>query len=272
MTAGEILSALRKENGPFPEIQFAWLYEVEGREKGRSRYADAVALQRWESRGIYLNGFEVKVNRADWLKELKDVEKSSPVQRYCRHWWIATPPGVIGDGELPPNWGHYIVNEGGRLKCAQKAPALEAQAIDLKFVASILRRSVDAKKAAVDEAVDALRREHAANPAEKENSELRTKVYMLEYKLKDAESLALRHKEATERERHLRETLVESIRVFEEGSGIPVGTISGLRYQVNVASAAQAFRLANELRTHRGTLTLLRDSIEAYLEDKGLQK
>ena len=45
-----------------------------------TRWADALAVQLWESRGLSITGFEVKVSRSDWVKEMKHPEKQSPLQ------------------------------------------------------------------------------------------------------------------------------------------------------------------------------------------------
>ncbi len=61
----------------------------------------------YPSRGLEINGFEVKGSRQDWIKELKSPEKSAPVQRFCDRWWIVAPAGIIQPGELPPTWGQF---------------------------------------------------------------------------------------------------------------------------------------------------------------------
>ena len=55
------------------------------------RYADAVAMNLFPSRGLALHGFEIKVSKSDFKSEIENPEKSVPVQQYCDHWWIVAP-------------------------------------------------------------------------------------------------------------------------------------------------------------------------------------
>lgn len=114
------------------------------------RWADAVAMNLYPSRGLEIQGFEVKVSRSDWTKELKTPDKSAPVQQYCDRWWIVTPAGIIKDGELPPTWGHYEVSEGGKLRQVVAAPKLESIPVSRAFVASIMRRAGGVDQETID--------------------------------------------------------------------------------------------------------------------------
>lgn len=152
MNTSEINAALRAR---FCAPEWALLFNV-GDATGtrQSRWADAVAMNLYPSRGLELHGFEVKASRSDWLRELKQPEKSAPVQRFCDRWWIVAPPGVVADGELPPTWGLYEA-KGGRITQAVAAPKLEAQPITREFVAAMLRRSSEADEGLVKAAVEA---------------------------------------------------------------------------------------------------------------------
>lgn len=105
----------------------------------RERTADAIAMSVWPSRGLHLYGFEVKVSRSDWLKELRSPEKADEICSFCDFWYV-----VVGDthivqaGDLPPTWG-LIVPEGKKLIIAKEAPKLEPKPIDAPLLASILR-------------------------------------------------------------------------------------------------------------------------------------
>lgn len=104
------------------------------------RYADAVAMSIWPSRGFEIHGFEIKVSRSDWISELKNPKKSSEVQKYCDKWWIvAGDDKIVMTDELPPTWG-LLVPSKNKLMCKVSAPQLEAVGLDKSFMASILRR------------------------------------------------------------------------------------------------------------------------------------
>jgi hypothetical protein len=135
MRTADVNAALRAR---FCAPEWALFFEV-GDATGAQhrRWADAVAMNMYPSRGTEIHGFEVKVSRSDWTKELKTPEKSGPVQQYCDRWWIVTPAGIVKDGELPPTWGHYEVSSGGKIVQKVAAPKLVSRA----FVASMLRRA-----------------------------------------------------------------------------------------------------------------------------------
>lgn len=110
-----------------------------------SRFADAVAMGLWQSRGFFLHGFEIKVSRSDWLRELKKPEKADAVCRFCDHWWVvASDESIVSREELPPTWGLLVPKEkNGGLKAAVKAPKLDPQPPTRLFLASILRRAYE---------------------------------------------------------------------------------------------------------------------------------
>ncbi|WP_213761751.1 hypothetical protein [Caballeronia sp. dw_19] len=152
MKTHDVSAALRARfSGP----EWALFFEVGDATGGRhNRWADAVAINLYPSRGLEINGFEIKVSRGDWLRELKNPEKSAPVQRYCDRWWIVCPPAVIAPGELPPTWGHYEIQPGGKIRQVIAAPKLTSQPVTRDFVAAMLRRASEVDAGLVGAAVD----------------------------------------------------------------------------------------------------------------------
>lgn len=139
MRTADVNAALRAR---FCAPEWALFFEVgDATGANHRRWADAVAMNLYPSRGLEIQGFEVKVSRSDWTKELKTPEKSGPVQQYCDRWWIVTPAGIVKDGELPPTWGHYEVSQGGKIQQKVAAPKLDSIPVSRAFVASIMRRS-----------------------------------------------------------------------------------------------------------------------------------
>jgi len=106
------------------------------------RTADGLAMGLWPSRGLHLHGFEIKVNRNDWLRELKDPEKADEIAKRCDFWWIVTPTDVIEAGELPHGWGHLVVR-GSKLVAAKEPVLAESQPMTRPFLAAILRRATE---------------------------------------------------------------------------------------------------------------------------------
>lgn len=124
----------------FAAPEWALFFEVpSGTGANAHRRADAVAMNLYPSRGLEIHGFEVKIARSDWLRELKDPDKSASVQMRCDRWWICTDDDkIVKDGELPPTWG-LMVLRSGKLVVKMQAPALATPPIDRAFVASLLR-------------------------------------------------------------------------------------------------------------------------------------
>ena len=127
----------------------------------KQRFADAIAMSLYASRGIALHGFEIKASRSDWLKELRDPSKSEDFIRYCHHWWLVAEPEVVDleAGELPDTWG-LLVRRGQKLYVKQKAPLLEAEVCSLEFLSGLLRAATaesEVTPEAISEAVSAAR-------------------------------------------------------------------------------------------------------------------
>lgn len=80
------------------------------------RRADAVHIGLWHSRGAgTVEVCELKVSRADWLKELKEPKKAEAWWPYCHHFWLVVPrEGIVKDGELPKGWGLMMPSPRGR--------------------------------------------------------------------------------------------------------------------------------------------------------------
>ncbi|MEX3960119.1 hypothetical protein [Trinickia sp. EG282A] len=159
MKTADVKAALRSR---FCAPEWALFFEVaDATGVQHNRWADAVAVNMYDSRGLEVHGFEIRVSRADWLRELKDPAKSAPVQRYCDRWWVVAPDGVILDGELPPTWGYYQAHAGGKLRQGVAAPKLVAEPVTRAFVAAMLRRASaadeDLVKAAVSVEIHRLR-------------------------------------------------------------------------------------------------------------------
>lgn len=155
--------------------EYAIFFEVaNGTGSNIRRYADALAMGLFPSRGNVMHGIEVKSSRGDWLRELKQPNKAEEgVFKYCDHWWIATMPGVIKSrDELPPTWGwlEYKValkeGEQSSLRQMVAAPKLEPVPMTRAFIAALLRRANEADTAMIDRLV---REKTARLDAEREN-------------------------------------------------------------------------------------------------------
>lgn len=167
ITAADVIGNLRAW---FRLPQYAFLEQVANGTGARYQYrwADAVAMSVWPSRGYDIHGIEVKVTRYDWIKELNAPQKSAEVQQYCNRWWVATPDeSLIEAGELPATWGHMVM-KGDSMRVVVPAPQLQPLPLTVEFVASILRNVQKADEgqiaAAINKAVrEAVDRERATS-------------------------------------------------------------------------------------------------------------
>lgn len=144
-TASEIRGLLRVR---YPHPEWALCFEVANSTgAGARRYADAVAMCLYPSRGLALHGFEIKCSKQDFLAEIKNPDKSVAVQKYCDHWWIVAPAAAVDESLLPKTWGWLRVDKD-RLVMAKAAPDLDATPITRAFMASLVRRAneVDASE------------------------------------------------------------------------------------------------------------------------------
>lgn len=126
-----------------------WLVldHVRSHVSGFARTADAVAFGMWPSRGQLIMGFEVKISKGDWQRELFMPEKADEIAQYCDKWWIVAPPGLISIDELPEKWG-LLEPARKNLKIIKQAQDLETefQQLPRQFVSCIFRRFVEKVK------------------------------------------------------------------------------------------------------------------------------
>jgi len=88
--------------------RYALFFEVPDQIGSNStRRADAIAVQ-LDSPLHDLIGFEIKTSRSDWLRELKQPEKSECFAKQCNEFYIVAPHEVIQEGELPNGYGWII--------------------------------------------------------------------------------------------------------------------------------------------------------------------
>jgi hypothetical protein len=148
ITSATIRAAMARQYG---HPTWALLFEVSDATGARhTRFADAVAMSLWPSRGLELHGFEIKVSKYDWRHERDTPNKAETIASYCDRWWLVTCPGVVDNiSEIPPAWGWLeLAGNGDLLKSGapnlhQMKPAdkLEAKPIDRLFLAALLRRA-----------------------------------------------------------------------------------------------------------------------------------
>lgn len=153
---------------------------------GATRTLDAVSLGFWPSRGMELEGFEIKVSRADWLRELKDPSKMDSFAGLLdRVWLVVSDRKIVLDGELPPGWG-LLYKHGNGLRqqvAAEKLHELGKGELPPEFNRHFLVPLLRATMAVDPGHAEQLRRERAA-ARDHGASEARREVDLLQGELR----------------------------------------------------------------------------------------
>lgn len=149
-TSADIRALLRKR---YQHPEWALCFEVANATGANARrYADAVAMNLFPSRGLAIHGFEIKVSKQDYMSEIANPAKSAAVQQYCDHWWIVAPASAVDESLLPKTWGWLRV-DGTKLVAAKQAPEIEAKPITRSFMAALVRRANEADAGEVEKLV-----------------------------------------------------------------------------------------------------------------------
>lgn len=105
-----------------------------------SGWADAISMSLWPSHGLNLEGYEIKVSRNDWQKELANPAKAEKFAARCDKWWLVTAENVIKDErEIPEKWGWMVATEKGLRINRPAAKNNQPVAVDRIFLAALLR-------------------------------------------------------------------------------------------------------------------------------------
>jgi hypothetical protein len=143
MTCDAVLDILAKE---YPSPDMAFIREMRaGTGWSNPSRADAIAMHLWPSKGLELVGYEVKVSRSDWLRELKQPEKAY-IKKFCDRWYLIVPyRDIVKLEELPDDWGLKVV-EDGAIRIVVEAEQLYPRPLNRDFVASLMRRATIANQ------------------------------------------------------------------------------------------------------------------------------
>ena len=193
-TAKDVLGAIfSRHTGP-EWVNFAEVADSTG-SRARRR-ADAICMNIWPSKGYAIHGYEIKVTRADFIHEMKDITKAQAVSKFCDFWWLAVPVGLVAVEEVPASWGLMELHKNG-LKIKKQAPQKEEpETMTRGFVASLLRESRKTDDAYIQHQIES---RQAAREAEFERQ------------------LEMRHSSLSKQAK----TNAEWIATFEDKLGIP---------------------------------------------------
>lgn len=210
LDAAACVAALRDR---YPERSHALLEQVaNGTGFRANRWADVVAMSLWPSRGLYFSGFEIKVSKSDFRREMDDPAKAEEIQSFCAEWWIVAPQGLLEAHEMPPTWGLLEVTEKLTCKVTKAAPTLDAKPVSMSFVAALLRRASDCNAACAKREFNRGRKEGEENG----NPQLAQRLTMAQEELK---------------------ALSDKVAEFERASGVSI------RHAWNLGDVGEAVRV-----------------------------
>jgi hypothetical protein len=208
ITSADIRQAMLAKFAP-PEWAIMW--EV-GDSTGamQKRWADAVMMSVWPSRGLELHGVEIKVSASDWKREAADPRKAEAVGQYCDRWWVHTPPGVVKDlAEVPPAWGlrEWDGKRWSTKREAEKNPT--PTPMSRGFLAALLRRADVDERSRIDRQARVISESaRAAVQTERENMQAQIAA-------------------AVEQRTKRLAAAAEQIKAFEEAAGLSLASVYG---------------------------------------------
>jgi hypothetical protein len=137
LTAYDLREAVRARYEP-PE----WHLEHEVTLAGRR--LDLVALNLWAARKFRIVGFEIKVSRGDWMRELAAFQKAEEWTAVVDAFYVVTPPKLVRHDELPAAWG-LLELCGSRLMTRRHAQVREGSTtipreVAVRFIGRLAQR------------------------------------------------------------------------------------------------------------------------------------
>lgn len=198
-TEAVLVNALRSR---YAANEWALVTQVRDGAGWDRRTFDAIAIGLWSSRGHSVHGFECKISKSDWKRELAKPEKAEPLAAFCDYWWVVAPPNIVDPLTLPVGWGLLTVGQRGTVSTTVQAAQREVKAPTMGFVAQLAKRVL------------------AERPAQAELDAADQAGYK-----RGVESAERQAKWNTEHWQDEVKALREGIRVFEEVTGLSIGKL-----------------------------------------------
>lgn len=150
MTAADVRASLALR---WPDSEYLSIEEApQGSDRG-GRKLDLLVVSLWRSRGLQVDGVEIKVSLSDWKRELLNAEKADFWWRHTNRFWVAVPAKLV-EGvkpDLPPGWGLLSCEPGAAPKIAVRPELRTAEPLSWATTVGVMR-------AAADSGLSALRR------------------------------------------------------------------------------------------------------------------
>lgn len=108
-----------------------------------NRSLDGMSFGTWPSKGTHMVGYEVKINRSDWKKEIEDIEKSEAFRPFCKYFYLVSSKNIAEFHEIPETWG-WLEWDGRRMVTVKPAPENKSiQPLPSTMLAAITKRCHD---------------------------------------------------------------------------------------------------------------------------------
>ncbi|MDX3165942.1 hypothetical protein PV516_19330 [Streptomyces scabiei] len=128
------------------------------------RRADAIHIATWASRGGgELDVCEVKTQRSDWLRELRDPGKAEAWWPHSSRYWLVVPnTDVARADELPDGWGLMVPKSRGRRFQVLVEPAKRTPQLTTGLLVTLLTNTETVRMNAMRRQRDELGDRHRA--------------------------------------------------------------------------------------------------------------
>lgn len=150
MRADDVKACLRLR---WPDEEYLHIEEAPTDSSRQGRKLDVLVVAFWQSRGLAVDGVEIKVSPSDWKRELTNPAKADFWWEHVNRFWVAVPVAIADrvKGDLPPTWGLLACEQGEKPTVVVKAPHHDRAPLPWPTTVGLLR-------AASAAGVNALRR------------------------------------------------------------------------------------------------------------------
>jgi hypothetical protein len=151
MNAEEVRASLALR---WPDSEYLHIAEAPEQADRGGRKLDVLVISLWRSRGLQLDGVEVKVSLSDWKRELANGAKADWWWRHVHRFWLAVPADLAlkVQPDLPPTWGLLACPQEGPPTVVVKAPQHDAEPLGWAQCIGLMRAAADAGRSALSRA------------------------------------------------------------------------------------------------------------------------
>lgn len=136
-TSVDLMRALGRR---FPATEWLLVDEVMLPGGQAHRRIDAVAVHYWPSTGHMRCGFELKISRSDWTREMAQPEKRRFALERCHAFSLVSAAGIAREDEIPAEMGWYEF-EGDALEIRKAPPQRTVPDPGPSFHVAVARRA-----------------------------------------------------------------------------------------------------------------------------------